>query len=125
MLSNLAIPEQTEMTPEEIAIEVLHDIGREIIEINKANGWNVLEPGQWQTREYKIPAVLALIHSEVSEALEAYRHDDRENFLEEMADVVIRVLDATHGLGLDIGSAIFAKLKKNRTRGYRHGGKRV
>jgi len=117
--------DSTVATLEDVATEALHNLGREIVEINKANGWNVLEPDQWQTREYKIPAVLALIHSEVSEALEAYRHDDRENFLEEMADVVIRVLDATHGLGLDIGSAIFAKLKKNRTRGYRHGGKRV
>jgi len=110
---------------EEITVEALVNLGQEINDINRANGWNVLEPDEWDTRDYKIPCVLALIHSEVSEALEAYRHGDRENFVEEMADVVIRVLDATHGLGMDLAGTIFAKLQKNRTRGFRHGGKRV
>ncbi len=73
----------------------------------------------------KIPAVIALIHSEASEALEAFNHEDEHNFAEEMADVVIRVLDCTAGLGIDLGAAILAKLEKNRTRGFRHGGKAV
>jgi NTP pyrophosphatase (non-canonical NTP hydrolase) len=99
-------------------------LAKEIIEINTANGWNVLLPEQWADT-YKVPGVLALVHSEVSEALEAFRKDDKANFIEEMADVVIRVLDCTEGLGMDIESAIHAKLAKNRTRGYKHGGKRV
>ena len=53
---------------------------------------------------YKIPAVLALVHSEVSEALEAFRIDDKENFIEELADVVIRVLDLSEGLEMDIAT---------------------
>lgn len=99
-------------------------LGEEIIEINTANGWNVMKPEQWADT-YKIPGVLALVHSEVSEALEAFRKGDIDNFIEELADVVIRVVDCSEGLGLNIETAIRAKLEKNKTRGFRHGGKRV
>ena len=45
---------------------------------------------------------LALVHSEVSEALEALRNGDKENFAEEMADIVIRVADICGNLGIDL-----------------------
>lgn len=106
-------------------IGYLKMLGDEIVEINTANGWNVAKPSDWEESDYKIPAVLALIHSEASEALEAFRGGDRNNFEEELADVLIRVLDLASGLGLDLDLAVEAKLAKNRTRGYRHGGKRV
>jgi NTP pyrophosphatase (non-canonical NTP hydrolase) len=99
-------------------------LAAEIIEINTANGWNVLKPEQWDDT-CKIPAILALIHSEVSEALEGFRKGDKVNFSEEMAEVLIRVLDCTGGLEIDIDAAVRAKLEKNKTRGFRHGGKRV
>ena len=102
----------------------LSTLAKEIIEINTANGWNCLKPDQWSDA-YNIPAILALVHSEVSEALEAFRKDDKENFAEELADTVIRVLDCSEGLGIDLDEQIKKKLAKNRTRGYRHGGKRV
>ena len=107
----------------------LETLGRVILRINKDNGWNVTGPGSWEGLQdggkYKIPAIIALIHSEASEALEAYRHGDVENFKEELADIVIRVLDCMAGLEMDLVGPIIAKLKKNRTRGYRHGGKVV
>jgi NTP pyrophosphatase (non-canonical NTP hydrolase) len=99
-------------------------LGKEIVKINKANGWNVTTPDDWN-RVYKVPAVLGLIHSEVSEALEAFRNHDKINFKEEMADIIIRVLDCTTGLEIDIDKAITAKLAKNKKRGFRHGNKRV
>jgi len=102
----------------------MNELAVEIIAINTANGWNVLKAEQWEDT-YKVPAVLALIHSEVSEALEGFRKFDKENFTEELADVIIRVLDCTGGLGLDIDSAVRAKLEKNKTRGFKHGGKKV
>jgi NTP pyrophosphatase (non-canonical NTP hydrolase) len=100
------------------------ELGKEINEINRANGWEVIKPEEW-TDPHKVPCLLALIHSEASEALEGFRHDDKENFIEELADVIIRVLDCSAGLQMDIDSAIRAKLEKNKLRGYKHGGKRV
>ena len=53
------------------------------------------------------------------------RKTDRANFNEELADAVIRILDMATGLGIDLDSEIAQKLDKNRSRGYRHGGKLV
>lgn len=103
----------------------LNELGSKIVAINKANGWNVTTPGDWENTEYKIPAVLALITSETSEALEAFRKNDKENFAEECADQLIRILDMTSGLGIDMDEAVSKKLEINKTRGYKHGGKRV
>lgn len=103
----------------------LAHLGQEIREINASNGWNVTRKSDWYDDPYKVPAILALIHSEVSEALEAFRAGDLENFGEELADVLIRVLDCAPGLGIDLDEEVRIKLAKNRERGYRHGGKRV
>jgi len=78
----------------------------------------------------EVGTLLALIHSEVSEALEADRTDATDTHLRnrrgievELADVVIRVLDLGAYLGLDIGGAVMDKIKYNLTRPYKHGGK--
>jgi len=68
-----------------------------------------------------LPEKLALIHSEVSEALEALRDDDKETFQEELADVIIRVLDLAGYLGIDIDAQVEAKMEKNRGRPHLHG----
>ena len=99
-------------------------LAQEIVKINTANGWNVTTLEDWK-QPYKIPAILALITSEVSEALEDFRKDDKEHFAEEIADVVIRVLDLTGGMGIDIDAEIAKKLEINKNRGFRHGGKKV
>ena len=113
----------------------LQKLGSEIIAINTLNGWDVTQPTDWRdalnidseavNAKWKIPTKLALIHSEISEALEAFRVNDRENFIEEMGDAIIRILDCTHGLGMNVGKSIIVKLAKNRTRGFRHGNKIV
>lgn len=64
---------------------------------------------------------LMLIVSELGEALEALRHDDRENFAEELADVAIRLADLCGGIGIDLEAEIKQKMEKNRKREYKHG----
>lgn len=103
----------------------LDNLAQHIRQINEANGWNITTPEDWDN-PYKFPAIIALIHSESSEALEAFRKDDFDNFMEEMADVVIRVLDCVGCFSSrSFDEVIASKLEANRKRGYRHGGKKV
>ena len=103
---------------------MLNELSKEISEINASNGWNVTVEADWNDT-YKVPAILALIHSEVSEALEAFRENNCEGFAEELADIVIRVLDCAAGLAIDMDEQVHVKLLTNRTRGFKHGNKRV
>ena len=74
---------------------------------------------------------LALIHAEVSEALEAIRDGDPPDkhlpqlgsVVVEMADVVIRVMDFCQRHNYPLGRAILEKMKYNLTRPNKHGGK--
>ena len=90
---------------------------------------------------------VALLHSEVSEMLEAFRdggYDDLtlggpilngdgqvvglpkpEGVGSEAADVLIRLLDVCRRRGIDLVTEFERKNAYNRTRGYRHGGKRL
>lgn len=45
------------------------------------------------------------------------------NVAEELADVLIRLLDTAKRHDIDLDLEVAKKLEKNRARGYRHGGK--
>jgi len=76
----------------------------------------------WYEQDVPLVQQLALIHSEVSECLEADRkHQGTEKIAEELADVVIRTFDAAAANQLDLAGALFRKMAKNRERAYRHG----
>lgn len=76
----------------------------------------------WYDREVQLPVQLALIHSEVSEALEAHRKNlGVDKVAEELADVVIRVMDTAAAHRIDLATALFAKMAHNKSRDYRHG----
>lgn len=76
--------------------------------------------------------MIALMHSELSEALEGDRHHNPPSdhipefsaLEEEMADTVIRIADFAEYRKLRLAEAIVAKLKYNAGRGYKHGGKK-
>jgi hypothetical protein len=71
-------------------------------------------------RKYYIGCKMALIHSEVSEALEGFRTGiadphlpERSNVEVELADAVIRIFDLAGGLGLNLEEAIAEKMEYN------------
>ena len=116
---------------------------------------NAVSHGWWE-EERGFPEVLALCHSELSEALEEYRdgkppiyaitncqacNDEAytcdeikdtfnciqakpEGVAVELADCIIRILDYCGHADIDIETAIRAKMEYNKTRPYRHGGKK-
>jgi len=72
---------------------------------------------------------MALIHAEISEALEALRDGNPSSskiiefssLEEELADAVIRIMDYSFGKDLDVVGAIIAKIEYNQSREYMHG----
>jgi hypothetical protein len=64
---------------------------------------------------------LCLIHSEVSEALEDHRRDQHDHMAEELADVLIRVLDLSAFMNYNIAAAVSDKMEKNQQRERMHG----
>jgi phosphoribosyl-ATP pyrophosphohydrolase len=75
--------------------------------------------------DMSVPEALCLVHSELSEALEAYRDKNFEKFSEEIADSLIRLFHLAGDLGIDLERAINEKIKKNRKRPYLHGRKNL
>lgn len=79
--------------------------------------------------------VIANIHSEITEAWEFYRsgmplnevhyseNNKPDGFPIELADTIIRILDLSARLGLDMDALIAEKQAYNEKRPYRHGGK--
>ncbi len=86
--------------------------------------------GFWEG-EQNFGEKLALVHSEISEALEADRNgvmaDDKIQAFTgveaELADAVIRIFDTAAGYDIDLAGALIAKMKYNLSRPRKHGKK--
>ncbi|MDD5432958.1 MAG: hypothetical protein PHO70_08285 [Candidatus Omnitrophica bacterium] len=90
-------------------IEICHKIAKE-------KGW-------WEN-ERNEGELIALMHSELSEALEAMRnHGKKEYIAEELADCCIRIFDYCGAREINLEDALIKKIEYNKTRPYRHGKK--
>lgn len=127
---------------------MLNQLAKEIHENAVAHGW-------WE-EERSFGEIVALCHSELSEALEEYRanrpmlycdagmcmrpecrkngcknvdcftgNTKPEGIAVEMADVIIRILDWCGKEGIDMDAILRIKTEYNKTRSYRHGGKKL
>jgi NTP pyrophosphatase (non-canonical NTP hydrolase) len=70
-------------------------------------------------KDINVAEKIALIHSEVSEAYEAYRHnniDGKDGFAEELGDVIQRTLHLATALNIDVEKAILQKMELNKNR---------
>jgi NTP pyrophosphatase (non-canonical NTP hydrolase) len=84
-----------------------------------AGWWDGIDPEDQSV----VPVKLCLIHSEISEAMEAHRKDmmddklpHRKGIEVELADAIIRIADLAGALGLDLGGAMDEKIAFNKTR---------
>ena len=101
-------------------------------EIQEAVHRTAVEHGWWEAPRSTGEALMLMV-TELAEAMEAYRignpsSDQIPGFSkieEELADVVIRLLDFAGGSGFDVDGAVAAKMAYNEQRPYRHGGKRA
>lgn len=92
---------------------------------------NAVAHGWWSGEKRNSGEAVALMHSELSEALEAMRAgnppDDKvpqfSGVEAELADVMIRIMDFAQGHGYRVIEAMIAKHAYNKTRPYKHGGK--
>jgi NTP pyrophosphatase (non-canonical NTP hydrolase) len=106
----------------------ISDLVRESHATALAKGW-------YEGRERGLPELIALCHSELSEALEEWRNGHApaevyhlaggkpEGVPIEMADLLIRVADLCGFFGIDLEAALREKMAFNLTRPQRHGGK--
>jgi len=117
-----------EMTQDELIKWTEHTmrVQKYIHDINISHGfWDSELEGQKRNDA----EMIALMHSELSETLEALRDGNPQSekargysqVEEELADTIIRIFDFAAGRGLNVAGAIVTKVEYNKGRSYKHG----
>ena len=113
---------------------MLNELAKEITQIANEHGWF--------DKDREFGTTIALMHSELSEALEHHRNGRPVNLIFEhytsqdgslpkpdgvgieLIDCVVRILHCLYEHGCDADELMKRKMEYNKTRPYRHGGKK-
>ena len=104
--------------------EAIGALAHDVFSLAERKGW-------WDRldsipRDWVINQKLLMAHTEISEAVEYLRRPDSDmtdaQFLEELADVLLRILDiAGYAAPEEFGNRLLEKMAVNESRAYRHG----
>lgn len=102
-----------------------NDISERTTKVAEDHGWTIDQD------PVNLTAKICLVHSELSEAVEAIRIGNPESkkiptftlLEEELADVILRIMHIGYRMDLEVGGAVVHKLLYNQKRPYKHGGK--
>lgn len=105
-------------------IDTFHAIAQDVHKTAVEKGW-------WDT-DRNDGEIIALMHSELSEALEGLRHGNPpsdkipefSSVEEELADAIVRIMDYSEARGHRVAEALIAKIHYNTGRERMHGGKK-
>lgn len=81
-------------------------------------------PEKWLNWE-TLPKGLMYINTELCEAMEAWRDDDKPHVGEELADVAIRLFHTASALNINLDDEIKRKMEINKHRPVHHGRKKI
>ena len=105
----------------------LNDWCKEIHEYAIQKGW-------WEYKDRNTLEMFMLMVSEIAEATEEYRNDARPFYMKdgkpegeaiELIDCIIRIMDYFGHKKWDMDKLMEIKMEYNKTRPYRHGGKKA
>ena len=109
-------------------MKTIKDWQREIHQLAREKGW-------YDSKQRTPLEIHMLIVSEIAEATEAVRNNELEIYVKddgkwegeavELADALIRILDYAESRGWDMDQIVNNKHEYNKTRAYRHGGKKL
>lgn len=115
---------------------LFHLAQRGAFDVNTLNGWwddrNTLIETSPRMTPLVVIGCLGLVHTEVSEAIEAVRKHDfatwgdaktKDTLVRELAGTIVRCMDLAERFEMPLAEAIVEEIKANAERGFRHGGK--
>lgn len=127
-----------EHSPVKSREETLRELQTDVHDLACEKGWwdgyDRDDLGRLKLTTDQVISKIALIHAELSEAVEEarksihyseiyYESEKPEGFAVELADALIRILDLFGALGIDAARLVRIKHEYNKTRPRRHGGK--